>query len=1129
MRLTAAALTGCLAAGLATLFHTVIATQAPFSVESFFQHAEQTGYDRPTVIQSKKWTLPRESNNSAIVFDKYSLALAGGQQRLFVFAAEFHPWRLPVPSLWRDVLQKIRAAGFNTVSIYTHWGLVQPSPNPESIDLTGVNDLDFFLTLAKEEGLFVIVRPGPYINAETTVGGMAPWTVNIDAVLRTNDTAWQGAWKPYIDAISQVVVKHQLEYYPDKVGYLTGGSVILVQADNEYKTGKAERAYMTELVAALKRNGISVPITYNDPGRESNFVDLVDLYGLDSYPQRFDCSHPTTWVPFRDDYLQYHMDTNPDQPFYIPEFQGGSYDPYGGPGYEACGRMTNASFTRVANQALIAQRVTLLSLYMVYGGTNWGGLAEPDVYTSYDYGAALNEHRQTTDKYTELKRQGNFLSTFPDLAMTEQIADGPGFNITQSWDIDVRENVDAKVFRTTVLENPETRSKFYVVRYDNTTESRRVQFALQIESMGETVLVGERRGNDEELSVFNYLNGRDSRIIPVDQKLPGGLLLRFSTSNVYRVSKIANIVFVTLDYGPNQMLEWSLRLEEPGNHFTGMEVFTANSGGRAQKVQGQEWEEIQSRHSNIKSDPKQASGSIPPPAVEDELSRLVVYKTSEHTYIVLDFSPTSFTRRDFSAPSRYRDHPPHSAVQQSRIPGSLVKRFFQYSEDSVILVQVDLLRNATYSSTEKPLDTLHLWGSIGQDANVTMFAVPGLTHVYWNGVRVDAETQQDLEWFYYFPLAGPSKAALKWSPPTLSGLEWRWKDSLPEARLHFDDSEWVKASKTRSFNPYTRDPSLDTQGAILFASEYGFHANNIVWRGHFSTPSERPKDVYAKVEGGRSSAFSVWLNGVYLGSAEADREKSAVGATFSIPKDVLQPQGEENVVTVLQDHMGIEMEAGELPIGLQGDDEKRALEAVKLPRGIVGFHFPSLRARTLSGPKIAWKVQGNHKGENAPDKIRRSLNEGGLHAEVKGWHLPGYDFSAWPTLNSSFSTETKSRVMFYRTTFDLNAPRDTDIGLNLKFKKIEERNFRAQLYVNGWQVGKYVNNLGPQLVFPVHSGVIDLQGRNEVGVSVWLLDQDEEWEWDPRGNLELEVGHVMTGESKEGFVLDAPGWHELRG
>ncbi|KAJ1029228.1 hypothetical protein NDA18_002575 [Ustilago nuda] len=129
MRLTAAALTGCVAAGLACLFHPASANQVPFSPQSSSPHQNATAsYHGTGSWRSKKWTLPLASNNSAIVFDKYSLALAGGQQRLFILAAEFHPWRLPVPSLWRDVIQKIKAAGFNTASIYTHWGLIQPTP-----------------------------------------------------------------------------------------------------------------------------------------------------------------------------------------------------------------------------------------------------------------------------------------------------------------------------------------------------------------------------------------------------------------------------------------------------------------------------------------------------------------------------------------------------------------------------------------------------------------------------------------------------------------------------------------------------------------------------------------------------------------------------------------------------------------------------------------------------------------------------------------------------------------------------------------------------------------------------------------------------------------------------------------
>ncbi|KAJ9478783.1 Beta-galactosidase [Pseudozyma hubeiensis] len=1124
MRLSTATLLGCVAAGFASLLHAASASQTPFSIEPAEQRSNSSPSPRPAAPHSSQWTLPRDSNNSAVVFDKYSLALAGGQQRLFVLAAEFHPWRLPVPSLWRDVLQKIRAAGFNTVSIYTHWGLIQPSPNAESIELTGVNDLDYFLTVAKQVGLFVIVRPGPYINAETTVGGMAPWTVNIDAVLRTNDTAWQDAWKPYIEAISRVVVKHQLVHDPSRSEHLTGGSVILVQADNEYKTGKAERAYMKELVATLKGHGISVPITYNDPGRDSNFVDLVDLYGLDSYPQRFDCSHPTTWVPFRDDYLQYHMETNPDQPFYIPEFQGGSYDPYGGPGYEACGRMTNASFTRVANQALIAQRVTLLSLYMVYGGTNWGGLAEPDVYTSYDYGAALNEHRQTTEKYTELKRQGNFLSAFPDLAMTEQVFDKPGFNISQAMDLDTNRTVDATIFRSTVLENPETKSKFYIVRYDNTTESRRIRFALEIESLGETILLGDRSDPNSPWIGNNYLDGRDSHIIPVDQKLPGGLLLRFSTANVYRIASFANYVVVSLDYMPNQLIEYSLTVQDPKNRFTEMQMFTLDGvTATLQRADGQEWERVMRTHSAFTGEPRNVRGRIPTSEDLEQGRRYVAYKTFEGTWIILQFTPTSLTKRDFAAPAKYQEQTGRLAMQLGRKPENVINHFFGLSDENVILLKVDLLRNATYSTTSRPLDTIHLWGSVSNETTAAMMALPGLKHVFWNGKQIEASPQCDSEWFYTLKLPGPPQAALDWTPPKLSDLDWRWRDSIPEAQAAFDDADWVDANKTRSFNPYAHDPSLDTQGVILFASEYGFHANNIVWRGRFSTPSHPPSDVYIKVEGGRSSAFSVWLNGVYSGSAESDREKSASGADFSIPPQTLYAK-DENVITILQDHMGIEMEAGQLPIGFA--DEDRALEAVKLPRGIVAFSFPSLRTSERTEPEVRWKVQGNFRGESAPDRVRRSLNEGGLRAEVEGWHLPGFDASEWSSVKDSRGE--RGRVVFYRTTFSLDLAEGIDLGLTFAFNEVKGKKFRAQLYVNGWQMGKYVNHLGPQRRFPVHSGVVELRGKNEVGVSVWSLDE-EELNWDPREGLTLEVDHLMSGEARDGYRLEAGGWDELRG
>lgn len=452
---------------------------------------------------------------------------------------------------------------------------------------------------------------------------------------------------------------------------------------------------------------------------------------------------------------------------------------------------------------------------------------------------------------------------------------------------------------------------------------------------------------------------------------------------------------------------------------------------------------------------------------------------------------------------------------------NIADRFFGYSSDSVVMLKVDLLRNASYSTTNKPLDTLHLWGSVSNDTVAVLMALPRLEYVYWNGDQVEARPQGDNEWFYVIPLPGPN-AGKVWSPPKLSDVEWKWADSLPEASAEFDDSEWVKAEKTSSFNPYSKDPSLDTQGLILFASEYGFHGNNILWKGRFTSHTTAPKDIFIKVEAGRFSAFSAYLNGVYLGSAEAGSERNAGSATFAIPDGTLK--GGENVVTVLQDHMGIDMETGTLSLGLQ--DGKVRRQAPKLPRGITAFSFPSLRKGKIEEPKVKWRVQGNFKGEDGPDNVRRYLNEGGLHAEVAGWHLPGYDASSWPKVGEG---ERKGRVTFYRTTFTLDAPNATDIGLSFHFRKSSDLKFRAQLYVNGWQMGKYINNLGPQTRYPVHSGIVNLNGENEVGVSVWNLDEDEEWEWDPREGLELEVAHVMSGGSRDGYVLDGKGWEELRG
>src|SRR5258706_3308391 len=108
------------------------------------------------------------SQPHTITYDHYSLLIDG--QRVFIYSGEFHPFRLPSADLWRDVFEKMKDGGFNTICCYFDWDY--HSPKAGVYDFTGIRDLDKFLSLAAEAGLYFIVRPGPYINSETDIGGV---------------------------------------------------------------------------------------------------------------------------------------------------------------------------------------------------------------------------------------------------------------------------------------------------------------------------------------------------------------------------------------------------------------------------------------------------------------------------------------------------------------------------------------------------------------------------------------------------------------------------------------------------------------------------------------------------------------------------------------------------------------------------------------------------------------------------------------------------------------------------------------------------------------------------------------------------------------------------------------------
>lgn len=139
---------------------------------------------------------PRGLLQDIVTWDEHSLFING--ERLMIFSGEFHPFRLPVPSLWPDVLEKIKAIGLNTISIYVNWALLEG--NPGEFLAEGVLDYDAFLTAAGEAGLYVIARPGPYINAESSGGGFPGWLQRVQGHLRTNASDYLAATDKYVPA-----------------------------------------------------------------------------------------------------------------------------------------------------------------------------------------------------------------------------------------------------------------------------------------------------------------------------------------------------------------------------------------------------------------------------------------------------------------------------------------------------------------------------------------------------------------------------------------------------------------------------------------------------------------------------------------------------------------------------------------------------------------------------------------------------------------------------------------------------------------------------------------------------------------------------------------------------------------
>ncbi|HEX6881242.1 MAG TPA: beta-galactosidase, partial [Terriglobales bacterium] len=140
-----------------------------------------------------------------------------------IISGEMHYARIP-REYWRDRLKKARAMGLNTITTYVFWNLHEPRPG--MYDFSGQNDVAEFIHEAQEEGLYVILRPGPYVCAEWDLGGLPAWLLaDPDIVLRSKDDKFMVPAERWLKRLGKELTNLQST---------RGGPIIAVQVENEY-------------------------------------------------------------------------------------------------------------------------------------------------------------------------------------------------------------------------------------------------------------------------------------------------------------------------------------------------------------------------------------------------------------------------------------------------------------------------------------------------------------------------------------------------------------------------------------------------------------------------------------------------------------------------------------------------------------------------------------------------------------------------------------------------------------------------------------------------------------------------------------------------------------------------------